>query len=200
MPRKVEVVVYEFSELSKKAQDRAIEDFRASEINDDARCLTDIFENDLESHFGLGRLKVFWSLNDSCQGDGVAFEGLVDIKNFVSVDEGAKKFRGVVGKVWAKISHHGSYFRSSSMDVEVGLEEVEVERDLYPEDWDPRVVDDKTLVAFQEYLERRIEEISKELEKTGYAEIEYQNSEEAITETIVANDFEFLENGKRYKQ
>lgn len=196
MPRKVEVVVYEFSELSGKAKARAIRDLRDSGMNDVDR-LTDIFKDDLQNHYGLGELEVCWSLG-SQQGDGVAFWGPVNIKAFVQADMGAKEFRGLVGRVSAEIKHSDRYCHSNSMDVEVSHQGDD--RDLSPEDWDPRDISDKTPVDFQEYLEGRIKEISKELEKMGYAEIEYENSDEAIAETIEGNGFEFLENGKRYKE
>ena len=38
--------------------------------------------------------------------------------------------------------------------------------------------------------------LCKQLEKAGYEEIEYQQSDEAIRETLIENQYEFLSNGK----
>ncbi len=54
---------------------------------------------------------------------------------------------------------------------------------------------DKLVTSFQEYLEEWVQDVSRELEKLGYEESEYQQADEQIIEMIEANDYEFLENG-----
>lgn len=54
---------------------------------------------------------------------------------------------------------------------------------------------DKLVSSFQEYLEEWVQNVSRELEKLGYDEIEYQEADEQIIEMIEANDYEFLEDG-----
>jgi len=55
---------------------------------------------------------------------------------------------------------------------------------------------------FQNDIEREftflIQKIGKEIEISGYAEIEYQNSDGYIQEMIIRNDYEFLESGEIY--
>jgi hypothetical protein len=68
-----------------------------------------------------------------------------------------------------------------------------------------RIVDEarksleKKAEEFREFLEERVEEISRELQKNGYQEIEYHNSEEYVRERLENLDFEFLEDGRLYK-
>lgn len=52
---------------------------------------------------------------------------------------------------------------------------------------------------FRTYLDERIKEISREMEKNGYEEIEYHSSDEYITEMLENRDWEFLEDGRRYR-
>jgi len=51
------------------------------------------------------------------------------------------------------------------------------------------------LNQFEEYLAGRIKEISKELEKAGYQEIEYHSSSEYITQILEDSDERYEEDG-----
>lgn len=53
---------------------------------------------------------------------------------------------------------------------------------------------------FEKWLEEWIKNISRELEKLGYAEIEYRQSDEAIIEFFNGNEWKFLEDGTRWKK
>lgn len=48
---------------------------------------------------------------------------------------------------------------------------------------------------FEETLKQWVKDTSMELEKTGYAELDYQRSDEVLIETIEANDWRFDEDG-----
>lgn len=52
------------------------------------------------------------------------------------------------------------------------------------------------LNQFEEYLDARIKEISKELEKTGYSEIEYHSSSEYISQILQDGDEKYTEEGE----
>lgn len=52
---------------------------------------------------------------------------------------------------------------------------------------------------FETWLIQWVKDLSKELEKIGYAEIEYRRSDEAIIEFFNGNEWEFLEDGGRWK-
>ena len=57
---------------------------------------------------------------------------------------------------------------------------------------------DRKLQEFREWLQSRVEELSKELAKNGYAEMEYHEGEEYALERLENMDWEYLEDGKRY--
>lgn len=278
---------WSFSELSPEAKKRAIEDYRQeNEENlfdqDDAHHLTELFETDLQDHYGLGPMKANWSLG-YCQGDGVCFHGHVDLETFLKAERKKKRFGDLIGRASATITNEDSrYCHWNSMAVEV-VSDVDADAflpkrllDRYQEwvyesrhrvqvrhrvaydraaplrawqrevdrwreemeqkhyrkqDWSPRVPSppekpqeldlempellempadikaafaqaeqdfaqfNKDLDAFQEYLTERVQEISRELEKMGYDEIEYHSSDAYIGERLEVDDEEYRENG-----
>jgi len=294
MPRKHEFTLYTFNELSSKAKERAIRDFRDDPDltwdESDSQWLTEMFEQDLADHYGLGDMKVGWGLSYT-QGDGVCFSGSVNIESFIKAEKAEKRFERVIklaqdGLIGAKIVHRGRDCHWNSMDTEVELylkEEDLVPEDLLskmrewqgerdkidlewmrardrvrdmnmapirewtkqverhskpsddPREWSPRepgpkpaplnfpeppkpeiIVPDwykeaevqqereyKKVEAevgeFKEYLEERIQDISREMEKTGYGEIEYQKTDEYIIEVLENRDWEYLKNGELWK-
>lgn len=145
MPRKEEFDVFTFDELSPKAKKRAIEDFRDDpELtwdDTDSDMLTETFEQDLKDHYGLGDLKVGWSLS-YCQGDGVCFSGTVTIPEFLEREKEEKQFARVLrlaeeGSISAKISHESRYCYPTSMDIEI--QNFSREEELIPKDLRKRV-------------------------------------------------------------
>lgn len=94
--------LYEFDELSKEAQQKAIKYFRDTEeyifLSDDMQYRLDelIPENGI-----IGKAKVFYSLSYS-QGDGAMFEG-----NFTW------------GTWTVKIKHSGRYYHYNSKEIEI---------------------------------------------------------------------------------
>lgn len=84
MPKKITVDAYTFDELDEKAKKKALEwALEALGFDDsDAEQLTDDFKDFLR-HRGLADPEVHWSLSN-CQGDGVAFEGVIDFKAMIA--------------------------------------------------------------------------------------------------------------------
>ena len=75
-----------FSELSDKAKNKAREWYKYGFGADDDSIVTDIRERFREMLIenGFDDMKFFWSLS-YCQGDGVAFEGPVDLNHYLAV-------------------------------------------------------------------------------------------------------------------
>jgi hypothetical protein len=134
-------------------------------------------------------LSVYWSLN-YCQGDGVAFEGRVD---FDQLYKHNADFREVIDphltlqmmpggdgppELHITIEHHGNYYHECSMNVEV---EGEPEAFIDP---------------IYHYLKEKVKEISCELRKDGYAEIEYLTSEEHVALLAEDLDWKFYRDGE----
>lgn len=117
---------YKFSELSKRAQETAIEEFR-KEHDDrlfdqtDASFLTDLFKQDLDDRYGLGQnMEVGWSLG-YCQGDGVCFWGPVNVAKFIKTEQIWKRFGILARVINTTIKHSGHYCHYNSMSVETEL-------------------------------------------------------------------------------
>lgn len=279
---------YTFAQLSDEAKDVAIKKYRDRHYDRlfddvDAHGLTELFQEDLLNHYGLGDLKVYWTLGHT-QGDGVCFEGRVDLETFIKAEKKEKEFGPLIGLVYAKIKHDGRYCHWNSMTIEVEIDGSVTPVDLLPEslrleyedwnaehrsrerqrmevehrrtqpirdwqaqvnrwreimerkyhtkqDWTPRVPEppiqpqpldipmppailipadlkaalsaaareferlEKTVGEFEEYLTGRIQEISRELEKMGYDEIEHHHSDEYIADRLSDDDEEYNEDG-----
>jgi isocitrate/isopropylmalate dehydrogenase len=57
---------------------------------------------------------------------------------------------------------------------------------------------DLVIDKVREKLEDLYIDLCKDLENQGYKEIEYQQSDECITENLISNDYDFTESGKLY--
>ena len=84
-------------------------------------------------------------------------------------------------KLQAKTKHHGHYYHAYCMDVEV-----------WHSDDDYRNIGDS---------EETIRELLRDFANWIYSQLEqeydYQNSDDVVDENIIANEYEFYENGKR---
>ena len=172
-----------FWELNKSAQDTAVaEECEKTERFDwdDAANLTEDFKMQLAER-GFADVEVFWSLG-YCQGDGVAFYGSVYPTDLKEKDPNAKKFIEALEKAGDCLSigisgENNHYHHWNSMTVEV-----EFESESDDEEIPARLKIARPVLRedFESYLEEKVKEISRELEKSGYAEIEYRQSEEVV--------------------
>lgn len=201
-----------FDELDEKAQEVAVETERDSgELFDwdDAKYLTEDFKQQLAER-GFDGVEVYWSLG-YCQGDGVAFYGRVWTQDLKEKDEQAKTLIEKLERAGDDIAieitgANGHYHHWNSMTVEV-----EFDNELEDDDLPSRLKMARPVwrEEFEEYLSEKVKEISRELEKSGYAEIKYQTSEETIKADLserehlydrdgsrAMDEFEFFEWGK----
>ena len=203
MPRKVETEIFTFRELPKKGQEKAIQDWREAGhsldfIGDD---LSEVFKAELNA-LGLPDDNVQWSLGYS-QGDGVAFYGTIDVEEYLRKNKLLKKYKSIAADTSAQLQGENSrYHHWNSMQVLVYYEGDEI-RDLPevgsgPKEWRPVTDKEKLLAEFEEHLKEHIEEVSRTLEKMGYDEIEYLQSDEQIADTLEANEYEYTADGKRW--
>ena len=87
----------------------------------------------------------------------------------------------------------GRYCFASSSDVDLYIENYTSEINCYNTDNIDSVVD-----KVRSDLEDLYLDLCSKLEKQGYEQIEYEQSDEYIEETIIANEYEFTEDGKMY--
>ena len=163
-----------FWELSKSAQDAAVAEERERPERfgwDDAAILTEDFKMQLAER-GFPDVKFFWSLG-YCQGDGVAFYGSVYPTDLKEKDPNAEIFIEALEKAGDCLSigisgENNYYHHLNSMTVEVEFEcETDEEIPARLKIARPILLED-----LEEYQSEKVREISRELEKSCYAEIE----------------------------
>lgn len=188
--------VYKFDELNDKAKEKARDWYR--EVDDFsfyAECAIEDAK-DCAKVLGINIDKVYYS-GFSSQGDGACFVGsysftkdcLKNIKNHAPKDKTlhdiARRMRDLAkvfnGKPGAKVSHRGHYYHAFCTDISV----YDVENDYHIDENHVEELKD-ILRDFMHWIYRRLE-----------AEYDYQNSDEAVDESIEANEYEFLEDGSR---
>jgi len=180
-----EVNVYTYGELSERAKDKVKHWLN----DDDSFLLTDTLENDLSEFYKIPHAELSYSLS-SCQGDGVSFTGRWENEEAMTILN-----KVYDNKVPARLIKVLPYFTLKFERISHQCaHEYTVQTELYSHRYYG-----KALAKFIESCEETINEwrigICRELEKTGYAELEYQNSEECMIETCEANDYEFYANG-----
>lgn len=188
-----------FWELNRQAQDVAVAEEREDSERfdwDDAAILTEDFKMQLAER-GFPKTEVFWSLG-YCQGDGVAFYGSVYPEDLKEKDADAKKFIEALEKAGDVLSigitgENNHYHHWNSMTVEVEFED-EDDETLPPR---LRIARPVLREEFEEYLSDKVKEISRELEKSGYAEIEYCYSEDRIRDELLEREHLYKADGTR---
>lgn len=164
------IAVYEYSELSNKAKERALSDW--NEYNDDPLMqshMINLLKEKLEERgikYDTDSIDVFYSLSNS-QGDGFMFEGELTWKKYTLY-----------------IKHQGHYSHSNSKSIEM-QETDNLGFDI--EGYEP-----KDEAEFEEVYQS----ICAEMEQIGYDEIEYQQSAESFEQACDANEYTFEIDGK----
>lgn len=193
--RTIRTKVYTFNELNKEAQEKAIIDYRNG--NDDLQLLS--FNEDCNriiEERGFRDVSLSYSLSYS-QGDGLSFTAS-NIENSILISF----FREILGENKEKTiqvlidncsfeltGNRGRYNYASKSDIDYTLEDYG-----HNDTINCNIVVAKVL----EKLENYYIDLCKELEKNGYNELEYLNSDEYIKDVLINNEYEFLSNGKIY--
>lgn len=189
-----------FSELGREAQEFAVSQERDNPGRfdwDDAESLTVDFKTQL-AEFGFEETEVYWSLS-YCQGDGVAFYGRVHTESLKEKDRRAKRFIAALetagDTLYIEITGaNGHYHTPNSMTVEIEFEN-ETDDDEQPARL--KIARPALREQFEEYLAERIKEISGELEKSGYSEIEYRYDENTIRDELLEREHLYEKDGTR---
>lgn len=185
------IKLYKFEELSAEAQQNAIENYQKFAYE---RLDLDFFAEDAEEYLstvGFNNAKLRYSLAH-CQGDGLSFKADIDLSYFLDLfAPSLTPYRKAVLLYYLTSSceaNTGRYAYAHRNDIDINLET-----------W---VREYKNLKEFTEKLETFVSNCyideCKKLERQGYDEIEYQQSEEFAKESILANEYEFLSDGTQY--
>ncbi len=200
--RKETIEIYKFKELSEEAQEKVIEKFH--DINTHYDWWEHVYEMYKEDETGFDIDKIyfrgFWS-----QGDGAMFEGSPneDILNFITPGYNNQQYQ----KNWSRViklikngdiniygsfKQSGHYYHSKSYSDNLETE--------FTNDWQYKNysniedICEDILYEIREHYEDICNKIYDSLEQ-GY---EYYTSREAIEESIIANEYEFTEDGEQY--
>ena len=201
-----------FEDLPKAVQEAAIEKWRDNGAQDDFDQVHETLEYDLHEYYGLSGCKLYASLN-CCQGDGVAFEGSVDIDNWAkaAAEEANEKDRDTTLRdmlthmrciarlmgveddldIYAKIEHSGHYYHWNSMEVSVTCDT------WYQQvKGDEQEILDGLIGDIEGWCKDRVKEISRAMESDGYSQLDAYSSDEYIREYLEVSDhYEFDEDG-----
>jgi len=189
-----------FDELSDEAKEFAVENEKNSGRrfdDDDAAFLTEDFQHQLNEK-GFEAVKVFWSLG-YCQGDGVGFYGRVHTEDLKAKDRRAKKLIERLETAGDEISieltgANNWYHHRNSMTVEVDFENEAEDEDLPAR---LKIALPIWREDFESYLSEKVKEISGELEKSGYAEIDYRYEDETIERDLSEREDLYEKDGTR---
>lgn len=144
VPRKEEVNLYKFDELSKEAKERAIKDWQEDGYgwdDHDSEFLTEDFKERLREKGFYDNVEVYWSLG-YCQGDGVCFKGSINPSVFFKENKiiGYSELRKYDISILVETSHQECHWNSMHVTVEAnwGSWEDLVPKDLWEEwqDWE----------------------------------------------------------------
>ena len=188
--------IYTYEELSDDAKEKARDWYRSI---DDANFWAEfVIDNakEVAALMGWEIDKIYWS-GFSCQGDGACFTGMMRYKKgcakFVKAYTNDEELNRIA-KAWqdlqrrnfyalrASVKHRGHY--SHEMCTEFECEDT---RSNYGWMQNPEAEDDIKEIArdFMRWIYKRLE-----------SEYEYSVSDEAVEENIIANEYEFTEDGK----
>jgi hypothetical protein len=128
----------------------------------------------------------------------MAFYGPVDLEEYLRKNRLLGKYRPLLeGNASVSIEGHlGHHHHWNSMDVQVEYEGPEAREG--PKEWAPGVRESRLAEKLREHINEQVKDVSRRLEKAGYEEIEYIEGDEQISDTLIANDYDFTEEGKRW--
>lgn len=198
--RTEEIKIFEFNELSEAAQQKVLRDYCDINVNFDWW------------HFAFDDAEI---VNLKISGFDLDREWSIDIDPLSSIEEVLSAIIEEHGqstdtaKLARQYSEKLNTLNSRLIRVQNTLNEIDR---LFPGYWDPESVPHKyvDLYEYCEELEAEIEECIEELEDDFIHEIgqcyltilrneyEWRISEEAIIETIEANEYEFTEDGNQF--
>lgn len=215
MPSDAKIQVFKFQELSEEKpngyyglspKERARE--WVAEANCDSDRISDmfnteLFERGLRDQANDAYLDAHFSLGYS-QGDGVAFEGTVTYKPGMVkapvTGEPDPTFPDIPAGTWFKlysIDNHYTHWNTFGVEIELPESDLsEIDDGECPKCGERFTThnDDGSCVAVMELEDALLEyfqALSKEFERMGYAEIEYQSSDEACIDACEANEWVF---------
>lgn len=186
--RTIRTKVYKFNELKEQAKQIAIEEHR--DINVDFDWYEPMFEGFKEQlkEVGFYDVDIFFS-GFYDQGDGASFDGKINPLKFAETE---------IEKRVARLIDSG-LLEGFTIEKTSFANHYSHEKTRYIDVWrDDRQNIDKILVSLCEKIEAKRLELSKQIYNDLYKAYEELQSYEFISETLIANEYEFLKDGTKF--
>jgi hypothetical protein len=187
--RTIRTKIYSFNELSKAAQETALDKLRYINTYDDNwhDFMSEDFQEQLKE-VGFDDAKIQFS-GFSSQGDGLCFDAKIDALKFAETTNEKRAARLI----------NNNYISEFTIEKTSFANQYSHEKTRYV-DYDSTDYNNinEVLENLCDKIEKKrlelCEDFYKRLEKSYY----YLQSDEVVKETILANDYEFLSNGTQY--
>lgn len=207
-----EYEVYEYSELSEKAKEKAKQWYLYTV--QDAKEFTDAYMEELRLVFPDSSLKLQYSLS-YCQGDGLNIYGKLDIIDFLSTIKGnpengdfVKEFEHSLTE--KEIKTIEAYMEECGREVElpynIGYCYCIADKTDFAEDWICELkyrkyknIQVDTIRKLEDIVKEMFKSLATRFEKYGY-EYFYEVSDEQMEEMSEANEWTFLADGTIFEE
>jgi hypothetical protein len=183
----ITIKTYKLSELSKEAKQKAIDDnrFWNTEDNEWYEYTLDYWKEKLTA-LGFNNAEIYFS-GFASQGDGASFKTDVDIEKWLTVNKKKTEYKAIIKDIdncTITITKSGHYEHEMTMSVEV---------EYFGNNDKAYNTIDKLGDEILENAREQARLIYKELDK----ENDYLTSDEAIAESLESNGCDFLEDGNK---
>lgn len=217
MPRTIEKTVYKYSELEGRAKERARDwylqgfdfSFSAESLLDDFKATAAKLGVDLTLDRNSRKLAVYWSIGGS-QGDGASYSGTwrasaLDVAAVAA--EWPATWTDAVGQVYenkhgVELARIAGELQKAALMAPTAYAHVENSHrshfltvSVHAEDTEGDDVDADNDLS--DIVTEALRDLATWLHGLLEADYEYQTSEEAVAESMEANDYEFEEPGRR---
>ena len=188
--RQATLNVFKFEELSDEVKTKIINDWHESENNDTLENEFDFHVSELPKY--LSHVRLSYSLRYS-QGDGLSFTADFDINKFIEI-KGLTYKQSIVDII---DNEYGIVFNGNKGRYSYAMDnQVEFKQDLsYSHGTRTKRVY-KIACELLSIIQEDYTGICFELEKKGYAHLEYRMSFNEFAEFAEANGYEYYENGE----
>lgn len=187
----IETSVYDFNELSKEAQSKAIESQRRGLYEDgEPLYFFSDYCHEKAKEKGFDIISLQYSLSYS-QGDGLSFSADIDKEKFIK--ECLPDIKKSVLDILCNYVHFkctgntGFYCYASKKDIDVNT-------NFYKNT--PNI--DKIIDILYNHIANSYLTLCNELEREGYLEIDYYYSDKNVIETILGNDYKYTIDGQLF--
>lgn len=197
--RNVNVSVYKFSELSKDIQNKVIQRYR-DELYDLLNGVLDgIMHREFNNYTDNLGFELAYSL-DSCQGDGVSFEGTVkdkdELRTLARLVYNNSVPKNIIRLIERDVIYSVEFTRNSYSYVHKYTVTITIIDNYNIDDGYCHI--SKAIAGFENAINEWYLQTCNNLEQTGYDTIEKIYSDSNITGFIESNEREFLIDGRDF--